>query len=233
MKKLILFDIDGTLLRAKRGLSKQLFAQFLSQLLSKDVTPDILPDFAGNTDINILSEALDSLGEDADYILGKGDDIWKLQTSVFKSYSNTQHYIIYPGVLELLNYLQNYKSNYSLALLTGNNNFNAYNKLSIFDLESFFPTGAFGNDARERSDLPPIAFKRSMQVYEKTSFNSSNSIIIGDSFRDVKCALDNRMAVIAVATGDETEEQLRSHGATYTVENLADTKFVLDILAEF
>jgi len=123
-----------------------------------------------------------------------------------------------PGVVEILERLAP-REDITLALLTGNWEPGARTKLSRFDLNRFFPFGAFGCDGVDRSDLPPVALDRAERLLGRR-FLPEEALIIGDSLYDVSCARDNGIPVLAVATGRTPAEALEEAGADWVIPDL-------------
>ncbi|MES1211361.1 MAG: HAD family hydrolase, partial [Acidobacteriota bacterium] len=123
-----------------------------------------------------------------------------------------------PGVLELLESLAA-RPDVTLALLTGNWEAGARIKLSRFGLNRFFPFGAFGSDATDRDDLPPVALGRA-ERHTGRPFRPEEALIIGDSIHDVGCARAHGIPVLAVATGRTSAKELRKAGAKQVVTDL-------------
>jgi len=123
-----------------------------------------------------------------------------------------------PGVQAVLERLAE-RPEVSLALLTGNWEPGARIKLSHFDLNGFFPFGAFGCDSADRCELPPVALER---AYLATGhrFRPAETLIVGDSLNDVACGQANGIPVLAVATGHTPAAALAAAGADWVVPDL-------------
>lgn len=128
--------------------------------------------------------------------------------------------LLLPGVQELLEDLAR-REDVVLALLTGNWEPGARTKLSRFDLNRFFAFGAFGCDAVDRSDLPPVAFERAERAVGRR-FQPAETLIIGDSLYDVSCGQAHGIPVLAVATGRTPEGALRQAGADWVIADLRE-----------
>jgi phosphoglycolate phosphatase len=108
-----------------------------------------------------------------------------------------------------------------LALLTGNWEAGARTKLARFDLNRFFPIGAFGGDGAgfHRSELPPIALARAAER-RGSAVAAGEALIIGDSLQDVACARAHGIKVLAVTTGRTPAAALAAAGADWVVPEL-------------
>lgn len=115
------------------------------------------------------------------------------------------------------------------SLLTGNVRPLAALKMSVFGLTDHVDLriGAYGEDALERVDLPPHAWRRAEQVLHHR-FSGANTVIVGDTLVDVATARAVGARAIAVATGPATTAELRAAGAHVVLPDLADTAAVLD-----
>ena len=128
-----------------------------------------------------------------------------------------------PGLPDLLEDLAA-RPDVTLGLLTGNWEAGARTKLSRFDLNRFFPFGAFGSDATDRDDLPPVALERAARHAGRT-FRPEEALVIGDSVHDVSCAHAHGISVLAVATGRTSAEELRAAGADQVVGDLTEWSY--------
>lgn len=201
MKKLLLFDIDGTILNMKKGVSKNIFIDTFFDVYNQKITLDQMPVFSGNTDLQILQQMAQAIGFDGNLIAPKIDQFWELKLERFKQYCTPDYIELIPGVSELITELKS-SADYEIALLTGNSKLNAKQKLSSYELDRYFDCGAFGCDSPVRSDLPPLAIDRVNHFVNQDLYNFNNSIIIGDTLADIKAAKDNGMNVMIVCEKD-------------------------------
>jgi phosphoglycolate phosphatase-like HAD superfamily hydrolase len=229
MKYLILFDIDGTILEFRHGIAKELFSQLLEELLGEKVPDSAIPQFHGMTDLDIIRQITKNIGvsfENTMHILPK---IWAKMIEMFQLHSVPENVTMLPGIIELINKLHS-NENVCLGLVTGNFQENAYLKLKVAGLDNYFPIGAFGCDAINRNDLPPLAIKRANSYFSTNQFNSSNTVIIGDTYRDIECAKTNDIKVIAVATGGFSIEELEAYNPDVTVSDFSNVTNSLNII---
>lgn len=201
MKKLLLFDIDGTILNMKKGVSKNIFIDTFFDVYNQKITLDQMPVFSGNTDLQILQQMAQAIGYDGNLIALKIDQFWELKLERFKQYCTPDYIELIPGVSELITELKS-STDYDIALLTGNSKLNAKQKLSSYELDRYFDCGAFGCDSPVRSDLPPLAIDRVNHFVNQDLYSFNNSIIIGDTLADIKAAKDNGMNVMIVSERD-------------------------------
>jgi phosphoglycolate phosphatase-like HAD superfamily hydrolase len=219
--RLILFDIDGTLISAGGAGTRSLNYAFKEILNIDEAFKDF--EMAGKTDIQIIKEGLALHGVSPTSSLIK---------KIIKSYlKNLEREIqnnskaLKPGVKEITSFIHS-KLKYPMGLLTGNIEKGARIKLEAFSLNPYFPTGAFGSDHEDRRALLPIAIRRFSKIF-KTKISFNQCIIIGDTPRDVECAKPYGAKVIAVATGPYKEEELMKTEADLVIKDL--TKIIKHI----
>jgi phosphoglycolate phosphatase len=213
---LLLFDIDGTLLECG-GQTKPLFAAALTEVFGTAGEIDRYS-MAGRTDPQIVIELMEGAGIPAEEIAARMPAMRDLYLPSLEASLDRQGMCLLPGVEAILEQLAPHPAS-DLALLTGNWEAGARTKLSRFDLNRFFPFGAFGSDAVHRSDLPPIALSRAERHLGRT-VPPHQALIIGDSVYDVACARDNGLQVLAVATGHTAAADLAAAGADWVVPDL-------------
>jgi beta-phosphoglucomutase-like phosphatase (HAD superfamily) len=129
MKKLLLFDIDGTILNMQMGVSKKIFIDTFFDIYGQTLTMEQMPHFSGNTDLQILNQMADAKGLDRGIVAQKIEDFWDLKLERFKQYCTTEFIQLIPGVEKLLESLGE-NDEYELSLVTGNSIKNAFQKLS-------------------------------------------------------------------------------------------------------
>jgi len=216
MRTLILFDIDGTLL----DCGPQVRPLFEAAMLATFGTAGDLGsvDFAGKTDPGIALEALTAAGIPREVVTAglpsfKASYLGRLAESLDRNGIR-----LLPGLPTILTRLER-RSDVVLALLTGNWEPGARTKLSHFDLNAYFPFGAFGCDGVDRAELPPVAFER---AFEATGhrFRPDETLIVGDSLNDITCGHAHGIPVLAVATGRTPAAKLAAAGADWVIPDL-------------
>jgi phosphoglycolate phosphatase len=221
MTKLFLFDIDGTILTFKHYRSREIFSDMIFRLFKKRVKFENMPNFAGMTDLQILKEIAAEVDHPFDEIEFRIEQVWADMLPQFKKFTNVDHIVLMPGIVEIIDYLKNC-DNVSLGLCTGNFRENAYLKLSVFGLDKYFPFGAFGSDHENRNELPPIAVSRANKFSQDHYFDHTNTIIVGDSPRDIECAKANDMSCIITCTGYFSRDDLSVLNPDYLVNDFSD-----------
>lgn len=215
--KLILFDIDGTLIDSGGAGARSLDLTFKEMFSIDNAFEGI--SMSGKTDIQIMKKGLTK------HHLTSGNGLLPEVVNAYlrnlRTEMNNNTKYIKPGVIESLNILKK-GNDYYIGLLTGNIEQGARIKLAPFELNPYFPTGAFGDDNEDRNKLLPIAAQRFKEIIKK-DINFKDCIIVGDTPRDVYCAKPYGALCIAVATGPYTAERLREAGADIVMEDISDT----------
>jgi phosphoglycolate phosphatase-like HAD superfamily hydrolase len=226
LSKILLFDIDGTLLLSGRAGYRALTRAF-EELFGVSKGFDGVP-VAGMTDELILTAALEQAGVNAD-----GETRARFHTRYCELFADEIHFPgprkgLMPGVTALLETLRRH-DDVRCGLLTGNFAKPAQIKLEHFDLWRFFHFGAYGDDATVRDELVPIAVNRAR--HERVAVEKpSDVVVIGDTPLDVQCAEAGGARSVAVATGSYDEAALRETGANAVLADFSDTDLVVDLL---
>lgn len=214
--KLLLFDIDGTLLKPIHS-GRGHIESVLKDLCGRSISTRGVS-FSGRTDPQILEDTLLLAGYDP-------EEINRLIPLALKRYIAHATYLpdeVEPsdGVVDLLAYLHA-SDEVQLALLTGNVRVTAYRKLAAVDLDNLFPFGAFGCDHANRSQLPAIATARALDYCGK-KFEGHDVVIIGDSTHDVTCGRGIGALSVAVATGYTSIQELKAVQPGVLLKDLTD-----------
>lgn len=230
MTRVVLFDIDGTILLsygAGRVAMEASLIEHFGTSGSKSYRYD------GKTDKLIVRETmrLDGFADaeiDAkmDSVLGRY--LENLHVALTDG-SRTAYAL--PGVHALIDEVER-ADDMVLGLLTGNVVDGAKAKLRAVDLAfDRFAVGAFGSDHEERPQLPPIARERASALlgYEVPG---EQLIIIGDTPADVHCGRGVGARAIAVATGGFTVDELATHDPAATFADLSDTARVMQAIRD-
>lgn len=228
--RLILFDIDGTLIdtlgAGKAALKSAMLATY------GETGPVDSFDFHGRTDPAIVRGLLRAVGwPDRDIETGF-EAAW---TAYFEALERELagrkgRVNPYPGVVELLDSLAS-DGQFACGLVTGNMEGGARRKLDAAGLAGRFAFGAYGSDSERREHLPPLASERAAKVYGR-SFDLSEAVVVGDTPEDVRCGHINGTRVVAVATGRHSVADLGESGADAVFETLADTTRVVRALSD-
>ncbi len=219
-QRLVLFDIDGTLL-SSGGAAARAFRAALEEVYGTS-GPRTGYSFAGKTDPQIARDLLLSAGVDAARIRAGLESTWELYLRGLERALLTERVRVLPGVHRLLRRLEAVPERAALGLLTGNVREGARMKLQAGGIDfSRFPVGAFGSDHAERRELPEIAVRRAEALLGRR-FSGKSVVIVGDTPFDVACGEHLGVRTVAVATGSYPAEELAACGPDHLLESLED-----------
>jgi phosphoglycolate phosphatase len=221
--RLVLFDIDGTLIHTARAGLRGMNAAFRDLHGTDDALAGI--SFAGRTDRSIVIDAFRQLGLDltpAAFDALRDAYLAHLPVELGRALSGTK---VLPGVTAALDALEE-RSDVSLGLLTGNYQRGAEIKLSHFGLWKRFGFGAFGDAHTDRRDLVPLAIEAAERAIGER-VPAERVVVIGDTPLDVDCARAHGACGIAVATGPFTRDELARSLPDVLLETLEDLPALL------
>ncbi len=225
MSKLLLFDVDQTLLSTKGGDRKALDIAFHQLFGISDAFVGI--SFAGRMDMDILGETFRRWGIDraeaSDTMTRFQETYVRLLEEILPGWTEGH---AYPGVRQLLEVLSRREDVY-LGLNTGNFREAAFIKLKRYDLDQHFSEGGFGSDAPERSEALALAIQRCRAKNDST-YAKEDIYVIGDAIADIEAGKANGVHTVAVATGNLSKDELAFHNPTYLFGDLSDTQAFLD-----
>lgn len=229
MKRLILFDIDGTIL-STNGAATRGFHRSLLEVYGT-AGPISTHPFDGKTDPQIARELLSAAGLDDATIEAGFDRLWRsyLRELAVELSRPGHETTLLPGVTAVLDALEPIRGDSVIGLLTGNLERGAALKLGSVGLEDRFTMGAFGSDHERRDQLPAIAVERARELTGH-EFVGEEIVIIGDTPYDITCGQTLGVRAIGVATGRYTEEELVAAGADVVLPDLSDTATAVDAL---
>ena len=216
--RLLLFDVDGTLILGRRG-NRRWFGDSLVEVFGAAGDIDG-HSFSGKIDPQIVTELLTGAGVEPAVIEAGIPQVKVAYLRRLRENLTPDHLRLLPYVVELLERLQA-RQEVTLGLLTGNWEAGARTKLDCFDLNRFFAFGAFSDGHRERAELPPVALAKAT-ASTGYPFTAAETLIVGDSVLDVDCARQHGMRSLAVATGYTSRADLEAAGADWTVADLGE-----------
>jgi len=225
--KLILFDIDGTLMRTA-GIGRESMERAFKKIFGLRNGFDKIH-MMGRTDPSILKEAM--VNSDIKWNKKLADRFKESYCDYFIEGIQIPRHGKYlcTGVRELLEFLSE-DANFIVGLLTGNWRETAEIKLEYFGIDHFFQIGAFADDSEIRDELLPFALQRAK---EKTGLEipPSQTWIVGDTPLDVQCAEPHSAKTLAVATGFHSKEDLEKANPDVVLENLENTSEIVKIFS--
>lgn len=226
-RRLILFDIDGTLI-ATNHAGRQVLGQALVEVYGTHGALDNTS-FAGKTDLGIITEALTIGGLRQTEIDARLPRLYDTMAMYGELTFSRDNLAPCPGVMSIVSELRA-NPDITLGLQTGNVRATALLKLRAAGLDPiWFVVGAFGSDVATREELFPIAWRRARQLTGHL-FSGHNTLAVGDTPGDILSAQTNGVATLAVATGFSEIEELVACRPDHLLPDLSDTKSVLTIL---
>jgi phosphoglycolate phosphatase-like HAD superfamily hydrolase len=225
MRRLILFDIDGTLVRG--GPAKTAFLGAMAETYGTTGDPESVS-FGGKTDPQIAREILGGAGLDRAAIDAGLPTLWERYLNRLEPALETHPMTVLPGVPELLEGLS-MLDGVALGLVTGNIVGGAKLKLESAGLWDRFDVGSFGSDHEERDELPIIALGRAEERWGR-SIEPAEALIVGDTPRDIACGRACAIRTVAVATGTYSAAALVAAGADHVLRDLSTTDQVVALL---
>ena len=246
MERLVLFDIDCTLIdahgaggRAIVGAVRDVYGvqgelgeytfhgrtdpgiiRDLAELWGAGDPEAIVGRYEGETQPQVVHDLAEQLGTPEDVIDALTGACIARYVDLLEEEVARGRIEVLPGIHELVTALAADRRAV-LGLLTGNVREGARLKLAPTGLLSLFRVGAYGSDSQFRSELPPVAVTRAEQLTGRR-FAGKSVVIIGDTPADVECGATLGVKAIAVATGRHTTEELAAHGPDHVFADLAD-----------
>lgn len=222
---LVLWDIDHTLIDAGTALRPAYAAAFHK---ATGIALEQPWRFDGRTELAAATDALLAHGLDPDD--GLLDTFTDLLVTEHRSRADalaTDGHVL-PGAADALTAVGGVPG-VRQSVLTGNLYPLAVLKMTVFGLADHvdFRLGAYGGDAFERTGLPVHAFDRTEQHLGRRH-SGADTVIIGDTLRDIATAHAAGARIVAVATGTSSVAELRSAGADVVLPDLTDTAAVLN-----
>lgn len=221
--KLVLFDIDGTLVSAGPPSLRALRAALLEVFGVAGPMDGF--DYSGKTDPQIVRELMSAAGIADERMVADRPRALSLYTEGLGRFLGPEDVQMKPGVTALLEALAG-RPEVQLGLLTGNLEPCARLKLGPVDLNRYFPLGAYGSDDEDRYRLPPIAVERALELTGRR-FTGADVVIVGDSIHDVLCGRSLDVRAVAVATGRASVAQLATAGPAVVLPDFGDTEAAL------
>ena len=219
MLRLVLFDIDGTLVHTGGAGVKAFAKVFATEFGATDGFERLK--FAGRTDVSLVREFFGFHG-----IVASPENFERFfERYVFwlDHILRESHTQMCPGVREFVRQLRLLPQPPLVGLLTGNIRLGAEIKLRHFDLWTAFETGAFADDHEERDQIAAIARRRGSCILGE-ELSDDQVLVIGDTPLDIRCARAIRARVLAVATGGAKFDELAAHHPDWLAEDLKQVR---------
>ncbi|MBF0499107.1 MAG: HAD family hydrolase [Candidatus Riflebacteria bacterium] len=220
--RLILFDIDGTLLSAGRSGYFALERAAIEILGAMRGLEGII--LEGNTDSRVLYQISqrDGTSLPSKELLSR---FKKLYVEILKKEIVGKGHLK-PGIPDLLKMLAK-KKNVQIGLVTGNFREGAEIKLQRFGIREYFSFGAFGCEHAERSELVRFAMERASRLKEGKAYLAKNVVMVGDTVHDVIACRPWGIRSLAVATGSTSRGELAEAGADLAIDDLANVDQII------
>jgi len=215
MVRLVLFDVDGTLVHTGRAGTQAFAKTFASEFNAHNGVEKI--NFAGRTDVNLVREFFGLHGIPP--TPGNFERFFERYVFWLDQIIAHSHGGPCRGVPEFLDGLRALPRPPLLGLLTGNIRLGAEIKLRRYQLWDVFETGAFADDSEDRNQIAVAALKRGRRVLGE-NLEPDEILVVGDTPFDIRCGKFIGAKVLAVATGGATLAELKRHQADWAVADL-------------
>jgi phosphoglycolate phosphatase len=215
MTRLVLFDIDGTLVHTGHA-GTQAFAKTVATEFDLHHGAEKMK-FAGRTDVSLVREffKIHGLPETPEHF-SQFFERYVFWLDHILAHSNGS---VCKGVREFIRDLQALPQPPMLGLLTGNIRLGAELKLRRYDLWEIFHVGAFADDNEDRNQIAVAALERGRRVLGK-NLQPQEIIVVGDTPFDIRCGKFIGAKVLAVATGGAKLDELKNHKPDWLVQDL-------------
>jgi phosphoglycolate phosphatase-like HAD superfamily hydrolase len=223
MTRVLLFDIDGTLLHGRGAGRLAMLRALRDEFNVEDQAFDI--PFHGRTDRFLLRALLTSAG-----IEPTAEQQGRLRAAYRQRLPECLHHCageLLPGIPQLLERLR-METDVELGLLTGNLPETAKLKLEHFGVQYYFWFGVYGDRHEDRRELAYEA--RQFLIHQRGKFDPATTLIIGDTPDDIACAKAIGAVSVACSTGGFSIEQLQTAGADHVFETLEPTDQLMHVL---
>jgi phosphoglycolate phosphatase-like HAD superfamily hydrolase len=217
--RLVLFDIDGTLIRTGGAGVKAFGKTFATEFKLPEATKNVV--FHGRTDVSLVRQIFRE---------NKLEESPANFARFFDRYPYwLDHYLHLldggpcEGVERFLAGLRRVEKKPVLGLLTGNIRLGAELKLRRYNLWEYFEMGAFADDHEDRNCIAGVAHKRANKKFG-CELKGEEILVVGDTAHDVECGKAIGAKVLAVGTGGVKVAELAAHQPTYAVTDLTEIR---------
>lgn len=225
-QKVIFFDIDGTLLSTGGAGQAAIERALLDEFQLKIPFEGVLT--AGRTDRGITDEVL---GRYQHENTAENRDRFRIAylERLPQSLQGAPGRLL-PQVVELVHELAQH-DHITLSILTGNYEAAAWIKLRHYQLDKYFTFGGFGDNEADRDNVAKQALKAARRALDHP-VSGRDTMVIGDTPADIRCARAIGAKAIAVATGAYNAEELHPHAPDHLFEDFSSTNDVVSRILE-
>jgi|GEM_PF-2259557 len=233
-RKLVLFDIDGTLIRhfgkaADVNVGFRRFSYALNKVFGIHVISTLEQKYHGSVDREILYDIAQKHGISKDRFNDNFDEVKAAVIEYAHTKEITQIYEVIPDAVELLSLVRKYPERYFAGILTGNVDRMAKWKLTHVGIKpSWFSLFVTSDEFEDRISLAKSVFAR-VEKEAGLLVQPKDTFVIGDAVGDVRCAHAIEAHSIIVTTGIHTKSDLAAEHPTLLVDSLMDSR-VLELL---
>lgn len=224
--KILLFDIDWTLLKGTGKVFIDGHRQALREILGVNLESDFdITPHEGKTAAGFFVDLAEERGVDRSITRAKLPEIIKFLADFCRGNQEGLNIEILPSAKEAVEGLT--KAGFGMGLVTGNPAPVAFLKLELVGLDKYFTFGGFGDESETRSDLVDKAIERAEEQY-KRHFDKTDVILVGDNTRDMACGLEAGVYTVGVASGLAVDKQkLRDSGAHLVLPSLSEWQSII------
>src|SRR3989344_2460501 len=220
--KLVLFDIDKTLIRSPPGHPES-FCFGLKEVYDIDTSIDFIYNNSMPADQQTIRHILEVRGVPEDEIEKGFSRCMRKIGEYFSSIKSSLRIDVLVGAAEIVEELD--RRRYLLGLFTGNLEPIARGKLERAGLEHYFKFGGFGSDATDKKKIAQVVMQKARDNF---NFNGK-SFLIGDAPYEIEAGNEQGIITIGVATGKYSQTALTSAGANYTLPDLRDMQEIISV----
>ena len=214
-KALVLFDIDGTLLRRAGPQHREALVSAIRRVTGFETTTDGVP-VAGMLDRDILAAMLRNAGAPEALIRRAMPAIVEAAQRTYARTCPDLRRKVCPGARLLLYKLS--RRGVPAGLVTGNLTRIGWTKMERAGLRRYLRFGAFAELARDRAELVGLALRHARR--QGWIDRASSVALIGDHPNDIRAARAHGVRAVAVGTGLIGEEELARHGPDILVRDM-------------